>query len=322
MIIEGKGKLNVHPGGHISAGREKPDGTPEKLDYFNISKFPELVKMYGEKPTELIVMPPTDNMGEFFGDSYVAYGKKAGKKTKIRQCDTKECIHRIPEQIGDEKFEMGEISDCICERLGLFDNPKEELRRKACRYSMWAKLFVAAPKDGRIHSPLPYLFTSGENTAKSIHSALTTMSGLTSLMTGGEPKLAMLSFKLILKMVESATEAKKRFPVIEMVPIGSIADINQRLIKLAKVFGWDEDLQKQLQASAGAAPEAPALPAPQQEMTKYERLMPQALATTNVEELRKLELTRRELFATGELTEEQSEELLKTLKHQAGADGG
>lgn len=250
-MIEHRLKIQTDRRGKISSGKKGPTGLPMKLDYFDVSDFQELVQAYGDKPKALIVVLPSDNIPDFLGDSYTLYGGKPGKDaTKIRTCDGNNCVHRIDEQILGEKFTAGEITDCVCKSLGLFETEDKELKKKACRYRAYFKAFVA-DKSGRVITPLPILFETGSiNSGSNIGSTVAQMQFITSSMTGGKSMIAFLPFIIVVKMVSSAKRANLTFPIWHMYPVGSMAQIRNRLIEVAKRFGGGDALIKEIQSRA------------------------------------------------------------------------
>jgi hypothetical protein len=248
MIKTRKVSVATDPRGKITTGMKRPGSElPMSTDYFVIDDFPELVAVYGPKPTTLLVMPPADNISEIFDDNFVLWGGKPDHATKVRQCDGETCLHRIAETIGTESFGAGEETECTCKKLDLFESTNEQLKRKACKYSMYFRAFVANPNTRKIDSTLPFLFqTHSLNSGSNIHSALENMAGLTAMITGGTVKLGLQEFQLSVKMVEAKFDAKQKFPIWNLTPVGTIAMILDRMVKVAHVLGWDEEIQKNL----------------------------------------------------------------------------
>lgn len=251
-MIEHKMKIQSDQRGKISSGKKNPvNGLPMKLDYFDVSDFAELTQVYGDKPKQLIVVLPSDNPADFLQDSYTLYGGKPGKDaTKIRTCDGNNCVHRIDENVGGESFKAGEISDCVCKVLGLFDTEDKELKKKACRYRAYFKAFVA-DKSGRVITPMPISFETGSiNSGSNIGSTVAQMQFITSSMTGGKSMIAFLPFIITVKMVSSSKKANLTFPIWHLYPVGSMAQIRNRLLEVAKRFGGGDSLIKEIQGRA------------------------------------------------------------------------
>lgn len=267
IATDPRGKIKTGIKARTAEGKEYPKGT----EYFVITPtdssegFPELVAVYGEKPTKLLVMPPADSIESVFDDSFVLYGGRvAGNKqgTKIRSCDGSRCVHRIAESFpfmsesgikANASFAQGEETDCICQSLGLFDSPDKDTRKKACRYVMHAKFFVGHPQTGKVISPMPIHFESGSrNTGSAIHDALENMAAMTAMFAGGMPMLQYQRFELEVHMVEGKKDAKQKFPIWRMSPIGTMMEIQTRLGQIAQIMGRDE-VVKRLRESAEKA---------------------------------------------------------------------
>ena len=170
MRLDRVEKIPVDNRGKITTGYKNQKGMPSKADHFVIvdpvtkeSPFPELVAAYGEKPTEFIITFPSDDMNAVFDDNYNCWGKN---KTKIRTCNGLQCTHIIPEQFDNNKYQAGEVSQCVCKLHNLSESDDPKIRAKSCRVDMYLKAYIFNPKSKQIIYPLPYLFAS-----HSIHSA-------------------------------------------------------------------------------------------------------------------------------------------------------
>jgi hypothetical protein len=239
----------------IKTGMKRP-GTdlPMATDFFVIDKIPELVKMYGEKPQSLLVIMPSDNISEVFTARYVLYGGKTANKagSVIRHCDGETCFHRIAENVGGEQFGQGEITGCICKSLQLAENENKDIRSKACKVECQLRAWVADPKTGKADLMSPFLFESHSiNTAREISTALESVAGITSMLTGGAVKLHMQPFVLTVKMVDSPSDPRAKFPVWKMrSALNSVTQMRDKLVKLSHALGWDEEIKKNLLAGA------------------------------------------------------------------------
>lgn len=235
----------------IKTGMKRP-GTelPMSTDYFVIDKIPELVKLYGNKPQQLLIVLPGDSISDVFTARYVLYGGKTATKagSVIRHCDGETCFHRIGEEIAGEKFGQGEITECVCKKFQLPENENKTLRDRACKCEMQLRAWVADPKTGKTDILLPFLFeTHSINTAREIHTALENIAGVTSMLTGGAVKLHMQPFILSVKMVDSPSDPRAKFPVWKMESaLKSVTEIRARLMKLSHALGWDEEIKRNL----------------------------------------------------------------------------
>ena len=203
MIKSFKTRISVDPRGTITSGKKDSKGLPVKLDYFNVEDFRELVEAYGAKPTEVVVVFPTDNIPDFFDNGLALWKatKAEGKGIKIRSCDEEECIHCVPETIGGKKYEAGEISPCVCDDL-----PEDDPQR--CHFRMKLKAWIALPKSGKVENLMCYAFSTGSrNSSDAIYSELLKVQWFNKGTLRGVP------FVLSVKMVTSSTDNKIRFPI-------------------------------------------------------------------------------------------------------------
>jgi len=215
MILKGfRYRVPTDPRGDISSGRKNEKGLPEKLPYFNVEDFPEVKEMYGDKPTEIVLFFPTDNLNDFLSYRHEKWGAKGDKAVLIRYCDNEECIHRIAEEVGGIKYEAGEISECICDAL-----PEND--PKLCQARFWFKAYIANPKTLRPNNPLTYRFHSSRNSAEHVISMLRSMKDLNMGV------LRNIPFRLTVKIVQDQFEAKKNFPVWDLIPIGMLDEIRE-----------------------------------------------------------------------------------------------
>jgi len=233
LVVRTRASISVDQRDKISSGGKSDKGFPVALDHFNITSFPELVAVYGQKPTYMLIYFPSDAIETFFEDQMVLYAGKPGKEAvKVRTCNGMECIHRISETLpgADGKprsYEKGELSECVCQHLAE-DHPKR------CKYRMYLKALVADPKTGKIISPRCYLFDTGSmNSGNSVKAELDKMASLTTLRYG-RPKLALLPFVISVKMASGKTDASKKFPIWNLSVWGTMAQIAARLEKLAR----------------------------------------------------------------------------------------
>ena len=211
MVKKVRYRFTVDGRGKISSG-EKKNNLPHALDYFDISDFPELVKMYGEKPTQLIIKFPSDEILDFFDTSFNSWGTGAKGPVKKRACDGETCIHRISEKINGIDYAAGEETGCICESL-----PEDSKDR--CRFDAWMKAFVC-DKTGLIENTSCYMFTThSQNSADAIYSELMKIKEL------NQGILRYVPFLLSVKMCSGKLEAIKKFPIWSLQVIGLLSEI-------------------------------------------------------------------------------------------------
>lgn len=191
--------------GFISSGRLK-DGRPIKLDHWDITDFDEVVAAYGDQPKTIYIRFYSEEMGVVFEDEFVRWAKSkaAGSKgTKARTCTGCECVHRIDEEVHGQRYTAGEISECVCTEMA-DDDPMR------CRYSAHLKAVIVHPDTHQPLQPIIYGFrTTSRNNGDAIYNEL-----LKTRMLCG--RITDIVFALNVKMCESKSDARKRFPLWEL----------------------------------------------------------------------------------------------------------
>lgn len=218
MIDDLKFKIPVKEGSITSGIKAISERTkkeyPKAIDYFNVDDFPEIINAYGKMPKKLVVFFPTNKPEDFLDINYVLYGSN---NQLIRKCDGKQCFHRIDEEIENTQYKAGSYTGCICKDLDL-----QKEHKKRCKPFFWMKAFIGDIKLGRVDQPMCYLFKSGsKNSAENIISELNKVSNLTNGNIVGIP------FGLSVEMVQSGTEAGKKFPIWKLEGLGSITQMKQ-----------------------------------------------------------------------------------------------
>lgn len=209
MICDLKPRLIPDHRGSITCGDRNSKGFPQKLDHWNISAFPELVAIYGDKPKELLVYVP-GTLEEVFDCYKGAWGGSTAK----RICDGRECTHRIQETIGGQRYAEGEISACVCTAL-----PPESKERCDTRGRVY--VMVAHPETRQIISPCIYVMRTGSRgNIESVYSELWRVTALAQAIPG-HPKLHQMLFSITVHMASSSGSAKRTFPVWRMQAVAS-----------------------------------------------------------------------------------------------------
>ena len=215
MIKTMKARVNCDQRGKISSGEKSDKGFPRSLDYFNVSKFPELLEAYGDKPKELNLYFPTDNIPDFYENEFSLYGAN----NKLRSCDGETCIHRIQEDIGGATYAAGEATPCVCQTMAPDD-------KKRCKYVCYLRAWIGIPQPSgapKIESHLCYLFmTHSQNSGDSIYSELDTIRTLNRGILRGVP------FKLSVRMVAGKMNAKEKFPIWSLQAQGTVQEIQRK----------------------------------------------------------------------------------------------
>lgn len=191
--------------GFISSGKMQ-DGRPVKLDHWDTTDFEEIVAVYGDKPKTIYVRFYSDELESVFEDEFVRWvkSKAAGSKgTKARTCTGCECVHRIEEEVHGQRYTAGEISECVCTEMA-DDDPMR------CKYGAHLKAVIVDPSTYQPVQPIIYGFrTTSRNNGDAIYNEL-----LKTRMLFGH--ITDVVFALSVKMCESRTDARKRFPLWEL----------------------------------------------------------------------------------------------------------
>ena len=217
VMVDPRGKIKTGMKGKTKEGKEYP----KSLDHFNLAKFPELREAYGEKPAALVVQFPSNEPIDFFDCNFEhwAKAKEQEQGTLIRRCDGETCLHRINETVAGKTYAAGEESKCVC--IDLEDGKKDSAAaRQRCKYTAYLKAWVVLPQTGKIENPLCYLFeTHSRNSGDAIFSALNDVR----VLTGGV--LRGITFSLSVKMVGGKEDAKQKFPIWTLIPLGTVSSM-------------------------------------------------------------------------------------------------
>lgn len=189
--------------GKITTGTKKISAKgkeyPASLDHFNVTAFPELMDVYGDKPDRLLVYFVSSDIESFMRSEWSEWGNNIKK----RACDG--------ETMTD--FITGKTEPCACDGFSCGAGLK-----------CWTEFraYVGNPYDnGKIISPIPYRFeTHSPNSGDSIYYGIENIFE----MTGG--KLVGVPFMLTVRMVETVKDGeKKKYPLWDIQPIGNAQSI-------------------------------------------------------------------------------------------------
>jgi len=225
MIKDLDRKLNCKKGPITSGIKAISERTgneyPKAVDYFDISKHPELIASYGEKPNKLVIFAPMARRQDFVDSDYVLYGSN---QQKIRRCNGKECFVRVTHDVDSHHFEAGQEIPCLCKELELAEDHK-----KRCRASFWMKVHVADLKKGRVVEIDPYLFKNGSvNSASNIVSEFDRIQEVFG-------SLLRIPFGLEVEMVAGSRDAKTKFPIWKLHCLADIPTI-ERLTEVREMI--------------------------------------------------------------------------------------
>jgi hypothetical protein len=292
-MVDPRGKLKTGMRIRTSEGKEYP----KSLEYFNVEKFAELKEAYGEKPAMFVVMFPSDEPPNFFDCNFEHWGgrKQAGQEgTLIRRCDGETCLHRINETIAGKSYGAGEESGCVCQ--GLKDDDKQR-----CRYTAYLKAWIVNPHTNKIENPKCYLFeTHSQNSGDAIYSALNDVR----ILTGGA--LRGIPFSLSVKMVSGKEDAKQKFPIWSLLPLGTVSQMREHARQLSGTV-----IKIPLLSEAPQAVEDPVKKASAEIVERY---MPRIKSTATAPDLTRIKDELFEFKREGKLTESDHEELTNQMK--------
>src|SRR3990167_1580504 len=367
MIKGMRTRIIVDDRGKVTTGRINPaNGYPQSLSYFNLEAFPELQKLYPTVsdccrvqpesmgdigtdkirvcptcmkncnyvgPTELILYFPSNEEADIFDCSLVVYG--GGKNgTKIRSCNGESCIHRINEEVGDQKFAAGEESACVCfspeGELLLPETVKKDGKEKPnpqiCRYVAYMKAWVANPSSFKVENPIPFLFHTGSrNSGDNLYSTIKKVLYLSSTPNEGKPgHLKGIPFKLSVNMVEGKSEAKKKFPIWELREIGMVSDLRQdRMLGQSEGASAPQLVEASVVEEQGEEDSAPAVfanvePSLQEKSTKQRVALESHIKkASTLDELYNAKKEVDDSFKRTVLTEIDRNELLEQIEDKA-----
>ena len=200
-------RVNRDQRAYITTGKKSDKGYPQTLDHFDVSAFPEIAAVYGDKPTEIVIALPSNQIADFFDDTFGAWARKSGDATLKRNCDGVECTHRVEEALNGVQYGRGEVSECVC-----VDLPEDDKQR--CSYTAILKAFVLHPDGREFLSPICYAFKTGSlNSGDSVRSELLKMDFLMRQQNAGENRLAGLPLRLSVRMVGGKADARQKFPI-------------------------------------------------------------------------------------------------------------
>lgn len=225
-----KMRLTKDARGAITPGRrvEKNGKTyPQGLSYFNVDKYPEIAAAYGDKPTALYVMIPSNDLNVFLRSEYSQMGKPKeadANKPGIRKvaCDGQTCTVKLATTICGKRFNAGKVMPCVCAQ-----NP-DYVGDDRC--ICWTELiaFVVHPQTGVILLPSPVAFST-----KSLDNSDQWLTELPKLLTitQGKPQGQYLRLQVqwveSIKVIGDEQTEKRNFPKLSLQLLGDIASIKR-----------------------------------------------------------------------------------------------
>lgn len=200
--------------GKITTGMKSEKGFPMSLDYFDISEFPELRAAYGEKPSKLVLIFPSNNIEDFVFTEYSQWGGKGKAAVKKRYCDGESCTFNAAGKVNGKTIEPGTSCPCVCKQFNLTGED-------ACKCYTSLKAFVVNPNTGKIENHIPYKFESHSvNSSDNVLTEVIKISQMTGGRLMGVPFLMSVTMKETLKAGE-----KRKFPIWSIQAVGKIDNV-------------------------------------------------------------------------------------------------
>jgi hypothetical protein len=191
------------------------NGEPKGLDYFDISSFPELVEVYGDRPSRIVLRMPSSDPVNCYDSDFIAWGKNrtTGESIVKRVCNGEECMHRIDGEFGAVSFVAGEVSGCICKDPGM-----KVPERQRCKFSAILKAYVVHPSTREpILAPngMPSLYpfrTRSIHSGSAVYSELYRVFAFT-MAVDGVSRLTEAFFEISVKLVPRRDNNNRKFPI-------------------------------------------------------------------------------------------------------------
>jgi|GEM_PF-3471908 len=186
--------------GKITCGTKSEKGYPKSLDHFNVSKFPELAAVYGDKPQRIAIFFPSNNIEDFFFTEYSLWGGKGDSAVKKRKCD------------GETACDLstGEEKACFCASLP---------EKQQCKSYTSLKAYVADINTGQLISPMLYQFeTHSDNSSDGLYTEIENVFN----MTGG--RLVGVPFCIEVKFIKKL--GGKQFPILHLQSVNNLEAIH------------------------------------------------------------------------------------------------
>lgn len=209
-----KYRISCDMRGKITTGMKSDKGFPMSIDYFDISMFPELIAAYGNKPSKLVVIFPSNNIEDFIFTEYSQWGGKGKTAVKKRNCDGETCTFNAAGKVSGKAIEAGTTCPCVCKEFNLTGDD-------ACKCYTHMKAFVVNPSTGKIENHITYKFEN--HSVNSSDNVLTEIMKIANIAGG---RLMGIPFLLSVDMKETLKGGEKRkFPIWSIQAVGSIEKV-------------------------------------------------------------------------------------------------
>lgn len=209
--------------GTISLGIKNPDGSPKAVDYFVVP--PEVAQVYGEKPRELDIMFPSDDLEVIMPWYMKRYGQQVGL---ICRGDNETAALKYTYALGPGQKEYGLIIDNgkvihkeTGEQLFVFESMGKLWIRIPCTRNCRFRKNGSCRPVGLVNVLLPKvpgalgvytIATSSWNSCANLHGAL-------KMLLDGAGRIRFVETKLKVKMQEAHPELKDGKSVKTVVPV-------------------------------------------------------------------------------------------------------
>lgn len=218
---------------------------PKSLDYFNVTKFPEIMAVYGDKPTKLIVTYPPfgSNIDDFL--TYI-YGTYNSANRRARICNLEQFYVKYDQKVPDNEKNNPENE--------FFGSKKEEFYKAgkgkekifypcmkpycACGCLFMPMFFVLHPDKPKALHNQPIMFrTKSEESAPLLYTALRKYAHI----------IRGMIFELTVTMVNDGT---KKFPSFDLKPVAHInPEIGPADLKIGGILDVADNAQGMMKLS-------------------------------------------------------------------------
>jgi len=257
--INHKMRLTKDARGAITPGVrvEKEGKTYGKgLSYFNVEKYPEIAAAYGEKPTAIFVMIPSNDLNAFLRSEYSQMGKPKDadpNKPGIRKlvCDGQTCTVKLKTDICGKHFPAGKVMPCVCAQYP--DYVGED------RCICWTELiaFVVHPQTGVILLPSPVAFST--KSSDNSDQWLTELPKLLAI-TQGKPQGQYLRLQVqwveSIKVIGDEQTEKHNYPKLLMQLVGDIPSIKRLAARNVLPVEAEQAQEAAMLLTSGSSPRA------------------------------------------------------------------
>lgn len=212
------------------------------LPYFNVKEYPEIVRIYGEKPVALLVTFPTDNYEDFAVSEYRKFVRpdENAKGECAVHCDGTVCKIALPVSLCGVRYNPGVIMPCKCAQ----DTEKKQPQKERCVLHTTLDLFVCDPKTGTLIMPRPVKFrTHSENNTDTWLSEIANAQVLTEGKLRGLYAKLQVEWRTTANVVAEGKTEKRNYPRVTLQVLGDIDLMRQLTARAALPILADKSSQ-------------------------------------------------------------------------------